>query len=326
MTQTTKAMFDALLDPIDGLDNVLKEVAVSPLLKQPRLLFLRMREHEPQVYELAELLSDHLVDYAIPLAKRRQANTSGANSRTGGSTVANSRLRREAVRLLMKYSEENKGRYGELGELISYVVAIHFLGASQIGAKMALKTSTEMPIHGVDGLHARANSDGTVTFFLLESKLTPSATDASREMVDSVSTYQADRGRKVNELRLVSDLSNFESLEGEQRDAAKSYFNVYSGTGKHLKRRDMHVGSLVFSESAYAQKLPRDPDQPITIHEEKVEFLYRAKHDTFKKNLERQAASKNLDLGGCHVFLIAVPDVNELKKIFAETNNDHIRD
>lgn len=320
MTEEIEDYFDALLEPIEGLDNVLKEVTNTPPLRQPRLLFLRMREHEPQVYEFAELLSDHLVDYAIPLAKRQQANTQGAYSKTGGSTVASSRLRREAIRSLVKYSEENKGRYGELGELISYVVAVHFLGAGQIGAKMALKTSAEMPIHGVDGLHARANLDGTVTFFLLESKLTPNAADASREMVESISTYQADRGRKLNELRLVSDLSNLESLKGEQREAAKSFFNVYAGTGKHLNRRDMHVGSLVFSEGAYQKTLPRDPDKPITIHEENVEALYVAKHNAFKTNLARQAAVKNIDLGGCHVFLVAVPDINELKRIFAELN------
>lgn len=320
MTTKGEDSFDALLEPIEGLDNVLKEVAAAPPYRQPRLLFLRMREHEPQTAELAELLSDHLVDYAIPLSKRQQAIAQGAYSKTGGSHVATSRLRREALRSLIKYSDENRGRYGELGELISYVVAVHFLGAGQIGAKMALKTSAEMPVHGVDGLHARANPDGTVTFFLLESKLTPNAADASREMVESVSTYQADRGRKLNELRLVSDLSNLESLKGEQREAAKSFFNVYAGSGAHLKRRDMHVGSLVFSEDAYKQKLPRQPDRPITIHEEHFEALYSAKHDKFKKNLEKQAAGKSLDLGGCLVFLIAVPDINELKKIFAELN------
>lgn len=320
MTTKSDISFDALLESIEGLDNVLKEVVSSPATKQLRLLFLRMREHEPQVHEFAELLIDNLVNYAIPLAKRKRANDQDAHSRTGGSTVAGSRLRREAVSSLVKYNEKNKGRYGELGELISYVIAVNFLGAAQVGAKMALKTSAEMPVHGVDGLHAKVNPDGTVTFFLLESKLTPSATDASREMVDSVSKYQADRGRKLNELRLVSDLSNLEALEGEHRDTAKSFFNVYAGSGQHLKRRDMHVGSLVFSESAYQSAIPRDQDKPITIHEENFEKLYVAKYDSFKKNIDRQAAAKELNLGGCHVFMIAVPDINELKRIFAELN------
>nr|WP_305835535.1 DUF1837 domain-containing protein [Pseudomonas sp. A29(2023)] len=279
-----------------------------------------MHANEPQVNELAELLTDLLVDYAIPLSKRQSANAEDSQSNTKGSTVAHSRLRREAKQLLIRYSKENKGRYGEVGELLSYAIAVHFLSAAQIGSKMALKTASGMPIHGVDGLHARANHDGTVTFFLLESKLIPDATDATRDMVKSIAEYQADRARKLNELRLVSDLSNLDALRGEQREAAKSYFNVYEGKGKHLLRRDMHVGSLVFNEEAYQQNLPLDHSQPIDIYERHIEKLYAAKHSRMKDNLARQARDNNLDLGSCVVFLIAIPEIDNLKRIFAELN------
>ncbi len=312
--------FDELLDPIDGIENVLKEVSAVPKLEQPRLLFLRMHAEEPEVDALAELLTDLLVDYAIPLKKRQQANTAGSSSKTKGNTVTHLRLHREAKRSLIEFKEANKGRYGELGELLSYAIAVHYLGAAQIGSKMALKTARGMPVHGVDGLHARPNEDGTVTFFVLESKITPDATDASREMVASIAEYRADRGKKLNELRLVTDLSNLDALSGEQREAAKSFFNSYEGSGKHLKRRDMHIGSLVFSEEAYQDRLPVDHGKPINIHEEHLEAQYAAKHDRFKGNLDSQAEAKKLDLGNCVVFLIAVPDVNELKRVFADLN------
>nr|WP_254213198.1 DUF1837 domain-containing protein [Burkholderia multivorans] len=276
-----------------------------------------MREHEPQIHELAELLSDQLVNYAIPLAKRQKAFLSGSASNTGGDMAALQRLQREAKRLLVSFNEKNLGRYGEVGELVSYVVAVHFLGAAQIAAKMALKTSSEMPVHGVDGLHARMEADGSVTFFLLESKVIPNATDASREMLKSVAEHQAGRKRQLNELRLVSDLSNLDSLEGEAREAAKSYFNAYASNGNYLMRRDVHVGSLVFSESSYQDRLPRDFTKPMTIHEEHLESLYAAKHDSFTATLKKQADDQGIDLGGCVVFLIAIPDVNEFKRIFA---------
>jgi len=311
--------FGGLLDPIHGVDNVLKEVTVTPLLEQPRLLFLRM-QHVPQVNALAELLVDQLVNYVIPLRKRREAFAHSNNSATGGDMAAVSRLRREAKRLLLTYNQKHPGRYGEVGELIAYVVAVRYLGAAQLGAKMALKTSSEMPVHGVDGLHGSQANDGSVLFYLLESKLIPNATDASREMVDSIAEHQADRGRMLNELRLVSDLSNLDSLEGEAREAAKSFFNSYAGNGSHLRRRDIHVGSLVFSESAFQDKLPRDLKKPPEIHEEHLEKLYAAKHDAFRKNLKNQADAKSVDLGGCIVFLVAIPDVNEFKRIFAELN------
>lgn len=320
MADAIGSQFEQLLDPIDGLDNVLKEVDSNPRLQQPRLLFLRMRAEEPQVNELAELLTDLLVDYAIPLKKRQQANAVGSSSKTRGSTAMHVRLLREAKRLLIQYEKANQGRYGEIGELLSYAIAVRYLGAAQIGSKMALKTSQGMPVHGVDGLHARVNGDGTVTFFMLESKVMPDAADASRDMVDSIANYRADRGKKLNELRLVTDLSNLDSLDGEQRDAAKSYFNAYEGRGEHLKRRDVHVGSLVYSESAYQDRLPVDHDKPITIHEEHFQTKYKAKHGRFEANLIRQVGVKNLDLGNCIVFMVAVPDINEPKRVFAELN------
>lgn len=320
MGDACESAFNELLDPIDGIENVLKEVEATPRLEQPRLLFLKMHAEEPQVDALAELLTDLLVNYVIPLKKRQQANAAGSTSRTRGDTTMHGRLYREAKRSLVKFEEANKGRYGELGELLSYAIAVHYLGAAQVGSKMALKTANGMPVHGVDGLHARPNADGTVTFFVLESKMTPDATDASRQMVESMSEYRADRGKKLNELRLASDFSNLEALTGEQREAAKSFFNSYEGNGKHLKRRDVHVGSLIFSEEAYQDRLPADHTKPIGIHEARVEALYAAKHAGFKRNVDHQAQANKLDLGNCVVFLIAVPDVNELKRIFAALN------
>ena len=154
--------FAALLDPIHGIDNVLKEVNATPQLDQPRLLFVRMQEHIPQIDALAELLVDQLVNYVVPLHKRRDAFAQSNNSATGGDMAVVSRLRREARRLLVTYNQQHPGRYGEVGELIAYVVAVRYLGAAQLGAKMALKTSSEMPVHGVDGLHGSQADDGSV--------------------------------------------------------------------------------------------------------------------------------------------------------------------
>lgn len=293
---------------------------MEPKLDQPRLLYLRMHGNQPQIDLLAELLTDLLVDYAVPLGKRRQANVASAASRSGGSTAAHARLVREAKQLLLKYTEDYKARYGEIGELLSYAIAVHYMGAAQVGSKMALKTNSNMPVHGVDGLHVRANEDGTITFFVLESKVVPNATSASRDLIDSISAYQADRAKLLNELRLVIDMSNLDVLTGAQREEAKSYFDAYSSTGNYRKRRDVHLGSLVISEKAYQNKLAYDPKADYDVHERHLESLYKAKHPQFQRNLARQAAAKSVNLDNCIVFLIAVPDVDELKRAFAALN------
>jgi Cap4 SAVED domain len=312
--------FDKLLDPIAGMDNVLKEVTADPALRLPRLVYLRMQGDKPQLPQLAELLTSLLVDYALPLTKRRQANAAGVASPSGGTTAAHLRLLREAQRLLVKFTEEHRARYGELGELLSYAIAVHYLRAPQLGSKMALKTNSNMPVHGVDGLHVRPNANGTVTFFILESKIVPNATDASRAMMESIAGYQDDRNKLLNELRLVTDMSNLDALEGAQREEAKSYFDAYSTTGNHLKRRDMYLGSLVISEEAYQDKPAHDPNAIHDAHEQHLESLYKAKHPRFRDNLANQAKAKSVNLNECEVFLIAVPDVDELKRAFAALN------
>jgi hypothetical protein len=323
MATQANNVFEGLQDTIGGLTNVLREADGTLSLDVPRLLLIRFREDVVLVADFVDVISDQLVNYVIPLAKRRRAAEQGASSASGGDQAAATRLHREAVRLLIKYNEANTGRYGEIGELISYCVAVHFLKAPQIGSKMALKTSAQMPVHGVDGIHARAEDDGTVTFFALESKVIPSATDATREFCKSAAKYQGDRAAQLNELRIASDLSNLDALEGAQREAAKAFFNLYSDGGESLRRRERSVGTLVYSEDAYQNRLPVGDD--MDIHERNAMSLCAAKHPSIAKTLSEQARAASLDLGKCIIFMIAVPDVNELKRVFAQTNG-HVRD
>ncbi|MEN4946406.1 Hachiman antiphage defense system protein HamA [Pseudomonas proteolytica] len=44
-------------------------------------------------------------------------------------------------------------------------MAIHHLGAAQLVAKMSLKTSSNMPVHGLDGIHASVKDGGAKRFF-----------------------------------------------------------------------------------------------------------------------------------------------------------------
>lgn len=310
--------FAELVEKIHGVEGVLREVASLDRNSQIRLLFVRFREDEPQVASFVELLADQLTNYVIPLRKRRAAYQAGISSPSGGDAARIAGLVREARRLLVAYNKDHPGRYGEIGELIAYVVTQHFLQAPQLCSKIALKTNAAMPVHGVDGLHARMEPDGTLTLFLLESKVMPDPTTASREFFGSVKKYREDRAAQLNELRLVLDLSNLDALEGEARDRAKAYFNEYADGADVLNRREIHVGSLVFNEDAYTRKLPRDPRAPITIHEDNFESLYKEKHSGFARNSERHATNEGIDPGGCIALMIAVPDVAKLKELFSE--------
>lgn len=325
MTGIADGSLKELIDQIHGVDNVLREADDGVGDRIPRLLFVRFREDEPQLQEFVDVLADQLVNYVIPLAKRRRANISGADSSTGGDTALHARLQREAVGLLIRYNKDNSARYGEIGELISYVVAVRFLDAPQIGSKMALKTSSQMPVHGVDGLHIRLEGDETATMFLLESKVTGNASDATREFCDSAFKYQEDSRARKAELRIATDLSNLDALPEPLRSELKDYFDPYSKSGASLNRRERHVGVLTYSETAYKSRLSVKAGDPIGVHEENFQAAYLQKRQVICDLLMKQAKAKGLDLAKCEVFLIAVPDVDELKEAFAEANLGHIR-
>lgn len=316
---------DELLDKIDGIGNVLAELNCNQLSDDPRLLHLRFRENQVQMHSFVEVVATALVNYAIPLRKRKNAIQAAGASSSGGNTQAVIRLQQEAIRLLVEYGEKSKSRYGEIGELISYVIAVTYLRAPQIGSKLALKTSSQMLCHGVDGLHVRKESDGSVTLFLLESKLSPDAATASREFCESVTSHLSSRKAELNELRIITDLSNLDELTGDERDAAKAFFNLYAEEDSSLNRRERHVASLVYSENHYSNTLPIDNSKPLGVHEEHFRKNYLTVYDKLKVNLTNQAKEKNLDLGSCLVFFLAVPDVNELKKYFAELNSGHMK-
>lgn len=317
--------FDELRDPIPGVDNVIGELISSRSSGNVRLLHLRFREAEPELGTLVSLLAAVLVDYCLPLKQRRAARQRDAEAGSGGGTFHVAMLHGEAVRLLIRYNQSATGRYGEVGELISYLLAVHKLDAAQVASKMTLKTSSEMAYHGADGLHAQKNDDGTITFYFLESKLAPDANTAAAEFCKSVAKFGSDRKAKVNELRIVMNLSNLDALEGKAREEAMSYFDSYSTGSASLKRRERHVGSLVYTEKAYAKRLPIDDTKPIDIHEKNFVANYAPMQAKHEATVLRQAAANGVSLGECIVFLFAIPSIADLKKAFAEANGGHVR-
>jgi hypothetical protein len=182
-----------------------------------------------------------------------------------------------------------------------------------------------MAYHGADGLHARKNSDGSITFYFLESKLAPDANTAAAEFCKSVAKFGSDRKAKVNELRIVMNLSNLDALEGEAREEALSYFDSYSPRSSSLKRRERHVGSLVYTEKAYGKRLPVDDSKPVEIHENNFVSHYMPMQAKHEATLLRHALASSVSLTECIVFFFAIPGIAELKKAFAEANGGHIR-
>ncbi|WP_033111548.1 DUF1837 domain-containing protein [Dickeya dadantii] len=329
--------------PVYGLEHIIilaqESLPTAPF--KVNLLCLGFKEDMPKDKELAETLFLELVHYCIPhpvIEKRKkQALDEGKDE-----ARLYSELLREARSLFMKYKLESaikkksgeteekfeqrvrnaNSRYGEVGELISYCIAIHFLKASQLVSKMALKTSSEMPVFGLDGIHATIDADGTLTVFYLESKITREFDSGSEQFSKSVSGFEIDRNGRRNEYRIIQDLSNLESLEGEERSKAINYFNPYSSQSSNVRER--FIGIIAYSEKNYSNKLPINDEAPLSIHFEHFKNGYTSSYQEKINTLTSDLTKAGATLQKCRAYIFALPDVDNFKLDFAkELSGEH---
>jgi len=319
-TDETGNSLDSLRENDKELDRYLGQVSVpecdNDAHRRSRLLFLRFEEDVPRDDAFIEHLLDSIIAYAIPKKKRLAALARSHGSRTQADTRPVARLQREARRLFLEYDPDNTGRFGEVGELIAYCVAERHLDAAQIAAKLSLKTNNNMPVHGIDGIHAKF-ANGVMNVFWLESKLAQSANDGAKEFAISTSAFSSNRTQYLREITIITDFSNLDALPQDQKDVLLSYFDIYDSESV-LQKRDRHVGFICYDEKLYDKGIPVDDTKPPSIHEEHFVERYAKMHkhhdDALLKHLKNQHVKSTKSLA----FFIAVPSVDGLRQKFGE--------
>lgn len=290
-------------------------------------LFLRFKEATPDEAGLAEIVYHQIVNYAIP-RKKIQELVQRAQSNPLDFSL-HSKIFEEAKRAFIRYDSKATGptansRYAEIGEIIAFCVASHFLTAGQVAAKMALKTNGEMPVFGLDGIHVRGEDDGTITAYFMEAKVVSDAQSGAIQYAASAGGFDNDRNHKLNEQRIARDLSNFDMFEGALREAALNYFDPYGQASENVRER--FVGVIVYSEPLFGEKIPVNDATPLKAHEEHFLKRFEVQFADFSAALKRALQKHNAEPGRCRAFFLAVPDTKKLKKLFAkQMANEHIR-
>jgi uncharacterized protein DUF1837 len=277
------------------------------------LLFARFREDEPDLEALAEFLAQQVVNYVVPLKKRREVLKSAVSAKGGADFSNINKLNMEARKKFIEFNEEDPGRASEIGELLAYLVAIQWLGAFQVASKMALKTSFNMPVHGLDGIHA-VFQNGVMTLYFLESKLADSAGAGLRDFCTSVKQFGDKRKQYLLEYSIIADLSNLDALEPADRDLALSYLDVY-GSNKS-KRIERSVGVVCYSENTFNLKLPKSGSTTPQMHEDAFAVQYSQLLQKFRNQFTKALSKNGLSHAECQAWLVAVPNKNELRQLF----------
>ncbi len=248
----------------------------------------------PAVEQLAGAMASAAMDFCIPRAKIERAV---AEQMETGSTAAIVSLHEQARNLFVK-SEGS----GEGGELLLFLLMERVLQRPQLISKMALKTNTEVHVHGSDGIHASLADDGVLDIYWGESKLYKSSSEAFRDCFESIAPYLRADGdsRRKQDLLLVRDHLNVTQIE-----LAAHLLEYFDETNpKTLKVRWNGVCLVGFDHDNYPNIAALEGAQQKTVSKAVGRW-----HKSIGGRLEEfEIVGVNIDL-----FCIPMPDVADLR-------------
>ena len=229
------------------------------------------------------------------------------------------RLLKDTKRAFIEYHKKYPQRASEVGELLAYLIAIEYLQAAQVASKMALKTNGNMPVHGLDGIHATFENE-IMTLYFLESKLSSSANSGVKEYAESVAGFGTNRKQYLVEYEILSDLGNLDALSDEDKRTALEYLDVYGP--QKSQRIERSVGVVCYTESKhFNNKLEKSKATAPTEHEAHFKSNYAAEFEHHQDAAIKHLKDNGVDISDCEVFFVAVPDVNRLRELFYEVMN-----
>lgn len=232
----------------EGFDARVNEVRCGwesdDLEVEGKFLYLTFRDGKPTIDEFVDFIFEKIVAFCLPTS---EVDKIEKLVQERGLPAARSAFERAEKMFIQAIKSRRSG--GEPGELILFIFLEMVMKAPQIVAKMNLKTSTNMPVHGSDGIHARADKKSDNLFvYWGESKLYKKFSDGVSEAIESVIDFHDDdtekRKHEVGILQNHASLSD-ENLERELVD----YFNPYKP--KSNKVKDYNACFVGFNYKAY---------------------------------------------------------------------------
>ncbi|MCV2359951.1 DUF1837 domain-containing protein [Paucibacter sp. TC2R-5] len=310
-----KADLVALKDRVD-LSKYVAHTAASAEPSQPAttLMHVRLQENLANVASLSRYLWSRAANYALSRKRRLEFSEQTAALPPGDLSVA--LLIAESTRdAFLEFNEKFPQRSSEVGELLAYCIAIEQLGAAQLAAKMSLKTNNNMPVHGLDGIHA-AVEDGWLMLYFLESKLSQTANAGVADFAKSVAEFTSNKKQYKREYSLVRDLGNFDTLDPKSREVALQYFNIMASPDE-APRRERYVGVILYSDEKLFKDLPPVEKQQLPgFHEKELASVYKQDLDHHQKAAIKHLTAHGADANKCLLYFVVVPDVDELRKLF----------
>lgn len=275
-----------------------------------RLHYPALRDAQATVEELVKAIALYLTHFSLP---RKRVEAVYAAQETMNTAFerhqAISRLEQEARSLFIR-ARKSSQRTGEAGELLLYLLTEWLLDAPQIIAKMALKTSAQMPIHGSDGIHVRFDAQTSrLILFSGEAKLHSDITKAIASAVTSIKAG-LNRGKMQHEIELVQRHIDFSGLDETARTALLRYLDPFDEA--YNDRLEVVTCLVGFDFTGYADLTADGLEDPDTNFRTSATAKLSEVGPVFAKALaDAGLANQRVEL-----FLFPVPSVSVLRDLF----------
>lgn len=218
----------------------------------------------------------------------------------------------------MKLSKEARAKFkdwkvnkGELGEFLLFCFLEGHLGAPKILSKLELKTSSEMYVHGADGLHYLELDNENFQLIFGESKLYKKLNDGLRDAFKSISNFKYsvnDKGEKTSGISFERSLmsSNLDMVAFTDKEKEFLSSIIYPTPGSDSVIVDDSFGIFVGYEVDFEKERRTLNNQDFREHVKKsvIEEI-KSKKDNIIKYINE------FDLHG-HVFYIYILPFSQL--------------
>lgn len=278
----------------------------APARASADFYYLGLRDSLPMLDELCAHLRKTLVDFCLPRLEILDAKNKYAEN--GDETIFYDLLTK-ARRLFIKARTQTK-RSGEGGELILYCF-LELIKAPQIVSKMSLKTSSQMPIHGSDGLHIGLGKEAEdLIFYYGESKLHSDFENSPSDALSSSIELANNYAQMQREIELITDHLPATGMTEDQTIAIKDYLNPYSE--KNIKRKDAHACLIGFDFISYKEiESLKHKEAELEIEKKAKEFA-----EEKLKNLKIRLKKEKYKKTNFIFFFLPVPSVEDFRVAF----------
>lgn len=275
-----------------------------------RLHFPAFRQRKPMVAELIDVMSLHIINFCLPRNQVKQVHALYGTLDVDEFNEKREILRQEAFDLF-KRAHQATNRNGEAGELLLYLLTEWLLGAPQIIAKMALKTNTEMPVHGADGVHVRYCADTDRLFvYWGEAKLYQDVGSAITEAAKSIEESLKDEKVK-HEITLIKRYLDLSEMSGPAKQAMIQFLDPFGSST--VSRHDVITCLIAFDFDGFtlAEGTPSDAE---------TEFrkLALGKLEDVAPKIAQALKDKGMAHQAVEMFIIPVPSVARLRELFQD--------